>query len=395
MLVGAVQDERTWFSGVVGPIVVGFSRGHGSHDRACPARVGECKSCSTEEIGVPSSRYVSRKHTPYPRGVPSSGHLKSRQGSTRRNLPVGKMSRVRVRVRSHEVCPGTRPGTSPFACYTLEISTESGVRYSIRKRWNDLRQCEDALRVDYDLKQCRRVEAHSWRQLTGGALDADFLEERSEQMESVVADWLSHFGDVLLDEPNSRGPGALLNFLSRRTPNPGPSPTPGGFPIASSPSNARAALTPVRLQGIARPHAQTTPSATVVLSSATGRTALTPQSEEEEMMAAKKRNAAARAFSLSSNFTAAAGTRSFPTVRTAGKSRVSVRPAQGSGPSAGIEAKGRSSVTPSSIGSWSVLLLWTSLVLLPLLAVLAKHYPRADNSSAASPLPVATFDDVR
>ena len=86
---------------------------------------------------------------------------------------------VQIKVSSHEV--NTPSGGQPYATYTLEVTTESGAQYSVQRRWNDLRKCEDALRKEYKLAGCKRVEAHSWRQFTG-ALSADFLEERAAQI---------------------------------------------------------------------------------------------------------------------------------------------------------------------------------------------------------------------
>ena len=53
------------------------------------------------------------------------------------------IKRIDVFVTGHEV---RNRGEKPFACYKVEVTTESYKRYTLTKRWNDLRVCDEALR---------------------------------------------------------------------------------------------------------------------------------------------------------------------------------------------------------------------------------------------------------
>ena len=138
--------------------------------------------------------------------------------------------RARASVTRFEVVGDHGVGSAPFACYHLEVLPESGNKYSITRRWNDLKRCEDEMRrAGCDLKHLIKVEAHSWRSLVSAQLDPAFLSARASQMDEIIAQWLAHF-QVKLEPPS--GPAALLEFLSSRALGPGLQGTPLRVPTS-------------------------------------------------------------------------------------------------------------------------------------------------------------------
>ena len=332
------------------------------------------------------------------------------------------MSAVIVRVVSHEVRDAV-PNASPFACYTLLVTTESGNTFTIHKRWNDLKQCEEALRKSNTeqqrLRGCPRVEAHSWKQLTG-ALSPDFLQERAEQMQTVLQAWLKTFDEMRLEEP-ARGPAPLLAFLCRASPGPGSAPTPrqagattpsagaASASVSSPPSDAAGAPTPVRLLGDALLSSPAPPSEAAPPSAARQEApAVTParaeakQVEKASAAAAVAAAAAASAVSFDSfdGRAAAASTDAASSTHekkeastgakeaaahaaTSARSRTRKSPPPAAPPSVDTSAPSQvamrapsqpAAASQTSLSSWSMLLLWGSLVLLPLIAIFAKEW---------------------
>lgn len=136
-----------------------------------------------------------------------------------------RTSAASIKVTGHEVTPGA----SPFACYTLLVTDEDGGEYQLKKRWNDLRLLEAALvaeGVGAKIAKCPKFDAHSWpwQSFTGTTLEASFLSERASQMNDVLQAWMEALGVTLKPVPD--GPVAFQKFLSRETPGPGSTATP-------------------------------------------------------------------------------------------------------------------------------------------------------------------------
>ena len=126
------------------------------------------------------------------------------------------IKRIDVFVTGHEV---RNRGEKPFACYKVEVTTESYKRYTLTKRWNDLRVCDEALRKANGALCSRlpKFEYHSWR-LGDANFDEAFLSERESSMQQVLQAWVAAFA-VGIDA--AEGPEPLLAFLSAEDAEPG------------------------------------------------------------------------------------------------------------------------------------------------------------------------------
>ena len=73
------------------------------------------------------------------------------------------MPSIGIRVAGHEI---TKSGSDKFAVYIVEVTTD-GKTYTLRRRWNDLRQCEEAMKKTHSkqLGKLPKFEVHTWRSL--------------------------------------------------------------------------------------------------------------------------------------------------------------------------------------------------------------------------------------
>ena len=104
------------------------------------------------------------------------------------------------------------------------------------------------------MKDCKRVEAHSFKQFLGGALSTDLLQERAEQMEAICQSWIAALPPLSLDEPVD-GPKPLLAFLSRGVDGPGLAATPRREEMSSPPAGFAASAPRKPLEDGASPSA--------------------------------------------------------------------------------------------------------------------------------------------
>ena len=130
--------------------------------------------------------------------------------------------RVSVRVADHETVQ--LASKEQFVAYRLCVTSETGRTWETHRRWNDLRLLDAALQKTYGpkLKEARvpKVEAHSWRQLLNSGRDPTFLAERQAHMQDILQAYLGVLG-VSFDAAAPTGPEPLRAFLA-------PDGTPGG-----------------------------------------------------------------------------------------------------------------------------------------------------------------------
>ena len=122
------------------------------------------------------------------------------------------MSLVKVTVDSFEV---KKEDAHPFCAYELTV-TEGGKSHTLSRRWNDLKLMYEELQKEHkaELHAARdrvpKFEPHSWR-LGGSHLDPDFLKQRQSRMEELLQALLDAFDISLAAES---GPECVRTFLA-------------------------------------------------------------------------------------------------------------------------------------------------------------------------------------
>ena len=122
------------------------------------------------------------------------------------------MSLVKVSVDSFEV---KKEDAHPFCAYELTV-TEGGKSHTLSRRWNDLKLMYEELQKEHkaELHAARdrvpKFEPHSWR-LGGSHLDPDFLKQRQSRMEELLQALLDAFDISLAAES---GPECVRTFLA-------------------------------------------------------------------------------------------------------------------------------------------------------------------------------------
>jgi len=113
-------------------------------------------------------------------------------------------------------------GGQPYVVYSLAVS-EAGDRWSVQRRWNDLRIMVATLQAKH-AKQLRdsgvaipRFNVHGFRS-AGAMLEPSFRDERAAAMQGLLAAYLKALPASVV---RGEGPEPLLDFLSPAQPRAG------------------------------------------------------------------------------------------------------------------------------------------------------------------------------
>ena len=139
-----------------------------------------------------------------------------------------------VHILGHRVHTEAR---RPFATYAIQVQ-EGDRKWTLERRWNDLRIAIDALKKTHNLdteKLPLKFEPHGWR-TSSAMLQPEFLQHRAENMQTLLNSIIAQFHDVSFEKHT--GPPPLLDLLSSKAnPAPGVDATPRGSPAAKAPSS--------------------------------------------------------------------------------------------------------------------------------------------------------------
>lgn len=140
--------------------------------------------------------------------------------------PKTTKSTLLVVVRDSEVQYQEPPDQKPFAAYRIACE-EDGHKWETCRRWNDLKVAFEGLQRDHptELNECRdripRFDAHAWR-WGSSMLEQSFLESRCKAMQDLVQALVS---ELQVSVVHKMGPAAIRGFLEEGG-LPGVAPTP-------------------------------------------------------------------------------------------------------------------------------------------------------------------------